>query len=134
MIPISDDNPARLRPLVTWALIALCVAVFFWQLSFSQQESDALVYTAGFVPRTLFDHVMSFTVFGIPWPWLTLFTSMFLHGGFLHPLSTLRWDHPSRHPSSRLERRPRIETGPEDRAASQRAAFTTTVPGISYTS
>ena len=84
MIPLSDDNPAGLKPIVTWSLIALCIAVFFWQLSFNEREAEALVFNLGFVPRNLFDHAVTETVYGIPWPWLTLLTSMFLHGGFLH--------------------------------------------------
>jgi rhomboid family protein len=84
MIPISDENPARLRPIVTWTLVAACVAVFFWQLSFTQQGEERLIFAAGFVPRNFFDLGPAFTVLGVPWPWLTLVTSMFLHGGFLH--------------------------------------------------
>jgi membrane associated rhomboid family serine protease len=84
MIPISDDNPARLRPIVTWAMIAGCVVVFLWQLSFSESGEEALIYTLGFVPRNLFDGAATANLYGIPWPWLTLLTSMFLHGGFLH--------------------------------------------------
>jgi membrane associated rhomboid family serine protease len=76
MIPISDDNPARLRPYVTWSLIGLCVVVFLWQLT---QPEDAVVGALGFVPVTLFQATRAF-----PWAWITIFTAMFLHGGFLH--------------------------------------------------
>jgi len=84
MIPISDENPTRLTPYMTWALIAACVAVFLWQLSFSQQDAQALIFNLGFVPKNLFDHTGTANIYGILWPWLTLITSMFLHGGFLH--------------------------------------------------
>jgi rhomboid family protein len=84
MIPISDENPTRLTPFITWALVAACVAVFLWQLSFGQQAGQVLMFTLGFVPRNLFDHAVAASIYGIPWPWLTLITSMFLHGGFLH--------------------------------------------------
>lgn len=85
MIPISDENPTtRLVPFVTWALIALCVAVFFWQLTFDEQDSQALIYTLGFVPKGLFDSTTPAVAFGISWAWVTIFTSMFMHGGFLH--------------------------------------------------
>jgi hypothetical protein len=57
-------------------------------LSFSQQEADVLVDTFGFVPRNLFDHRVTTSVFGIPWPWLTLLTSIFLHGGFSTSVAT----------------------------------------------
>jgi membrane associated rhomboid family serine protease len=84
MIPISDDNPTQLKPIVTWALIGSCVAVFFWQLSFSESGEEELVFALGFVPKNLFDHAVTASLFGISWPWFTLITSMFLHGGFLH--------------------------------------------------
>ena len=84
MIPISDENPTRLTPFVTWAIIFACVVTFLWQLMFSQSDGEALFSSLGFVPRNLFDSAVTETVYGIPWPWLTLLTSMFLHGGFLH--------------------------------------------------
>ena len=84
MIPISDDNPAVLKPVVTWAIIAACVLVFFWQLSFTESAEEELIFAFGFVPTSLFDHIVRAQLFGVPWPWFTLVTSMFLHGGFLH--------------------------------------------------
>jgi membrane associated rhomboid family serine protease len=84
MIPISDENPTQLKPVVTWGIIFACVATFLWQLSFSEGDGEGLFFALGFVPRNLFDHAVTVSVYGIPWPWLTLFTSMFLHGGFLH--------------------------------------------------
>lgn len=84
MIPISDENPTRLRPFVTWGIIFACVVTFLWQLSFSERDGEALFSSLGFVPRNLFDHAVTQTLYGIPWPLLTLITSMFLHGGFLH--------------------------------------------------
>jgi membrane associated rhomboid family serine protease len=84
MIPISDENPARLKPIVTWATIAACIVVFFWELSFSEKGEEALIYALAFVPKNLFDHAVTAEIYGIRWPWITLITSMFLHGGFLH--------------------------------------------------
>lgn len=84
MIPISDENPTQLKPVVTWGIIFACVATFLWQLSFSEGDGEGLFFALGFVPRNLFDHAVTVSVYGIPWPWLTLITSMFLHGGFLH--------------------------------------------------
>jgi membrane associated rhomboid family serine protease len=84
MIPIADDNPARLKAVVTWGIILACITAFVWQLTFSESSEEALVFAFGFVPRNLFDHLVTVSVLGIPWPWFTLITSMFLHGGFLH--------------------------------------------------
>ncbi|HMI97849.1 MAG TPA: rhomboid family intramembrane serine protease [Micropepsaceae bacterium] len=84
MIPISDENPTRLKPLVTWAIIFACVVTFLWQLMFSEGDGEQVFFSLGFVPHNFFDSAVRETLYGIPWPWLTLITSMFLHGGFLH--------------------------------------------------
>ncbi len=83
MIPFSDDNPVRLTPYVNWTLIGLCVLVFIWQISLGQ-TGDGALNALGFTPAALFDPSQALSLtFGVPGP-LTIFTSMFLHGGFLH--------------------------------------------------
>jgi membrane associated rhomboid family serine protease len=73
MLPIGDDNSARRTvPLVTYALIALNVLFFFVELS----GGDAFIEKWAFVPsRFLANPAGDF---------LTLFTSMFMHAGWLH--------------------------------------------------
>ena len=83
MIPISDDNPARLTPLVTWAIILLCVIVFLWELSLGHGMAPALA-VLGFTPAAL-GHMLAPPPGYVAVPvWATILTSMFLHGGFLH--------------------------------------------------
>jgi membrane associated rhomboid family serine protease len=83
MIPISDENPTRVTPFVTWSLIAACVAVFFWELTFDERDSQALIFSLGFIPKNFFEQSAAPSVYPIP-AWMTIFTSMFMHGGFLH--------------------------------------------------
>jgi len=73
MFPIGDDNSARRTvPVVTYALIALNVVFFFIELN----GGDAFVMQWAFVPsRFLANPVGDF---------LTLFTSMFMHAGWVH--------------------------------------------------
>jgi membrane associated rhomboid family serine protease len=73
MMPIGDDNSARRTvPLVTYALIALNVLFFFVEMS----GGDAFIEKWAFVPsRFLANPAGDF---------LTLFTSMFMHAGWLH--------------------------------------------------
>ncbi len=73
MFPIGDDNTSRRTlPLVTYALIALNVLFFLVELS----GGDAFIETWAFVPsRFLANPAGDF---------LTIFTSMFMHGGWLH--------------------------------------------------
>jgi membrane associated rhomboid family serine protease len=73
MLPIGDDNSARrIAPLVTYALIVLNVLFFFVELA----GGDAFIQTWAFVPsRFLANPAVDF---------LTLFTSLFMHAGWLH--------------------------------------------------
>lgn len=83
MIPISDDNPTRLTPVVTWALIVFCVFVYLWERSLGR-EMDAVVAVLGFTPASLYGHRLIAPGFVSPPPLATIFTSMFLHGSILH--------------------------------------------------
>jgi len=84
MIPIHDDNPTSIRPVVTIALVVLCVLVFLWQLGLTPRGMQQMVYALGVIPAVLFGEAsLPPEVAVIPAP-LTILTSMFLHGGLLH--------------------------------------------------
>jgi membrane associated rhomboid family serine protease len=78
MIPISDDNPARTPAIVTWAIIALCVAVWLWECSLGRGMIAAIAKW-GFAPASLFAQPNATIA-----PEASILTSMFLHGGWLH--------------------------------------------------
>ncbi len=82
MIPLRDDNPTERFPVFTISLIVINVLVFFYQFSLGK-ESGVFIYNYGMIPY-LVTHPNEI-VEGIYFPAeLTLFTSMFLHGGFMH--------------------------------------------------
>lgn len=64
--PLSDTAPRKGFPILTIGLIIINVAIFVWSLS----NFEYVIFTYGFTPA----------YFSI----LTLFTSMFLHGGIDH--------------------------------------------------
>jgi membrane associated rhomboid family serine protease len=73
MLPIGDDNSSeRTVPLVTYALIALNILFFFVELS----GGDPFTKRYAFVPSRFVANPSA----DLP----TLFTSMFMHGGWLH--------------------------------------------------
>jgi membrane associated rhomboid family serine protease len=73
MLPIGDDNSSRRTfPLVTYALIALNVLFFFVELT----GGDAFIVNWAFVPSRFLANPVSES--------LTLFTSMFMHAGWVH--------------------------------------------------
>ena len=83
MVPLRDNNPTRIVPFVTYTLVAINIAVFVYELSLGDQL-EAFFRLWAVVPREL---TASFAgqPTGLPFPaWVTLITSQFLHGGFLH--------------------------------------------------
>ena len=76
--PYKDDNPRILFPFVTFGIIILNVLVFLGQFWISGNDPDigkSLVYMYGFVPAEFNP--------------LTIFTSMFMHGGFAHIIGNM---------------------------------------------
>ncbi len=80
MFPISDDNPEPGQPLVTWAIIAVCVAVFLWEMSLPAGDADRAINQFGAVPAALFGSSAT----GVTPAWATVFTSMFMHASLGH--------------------------------------------------
>jgi len=80
VIPLRDDQPSGIRPLVTMALIAVNVALFLYELLLGERLEPFLMQAA-FVPARLFGGD------GAPGGDLQVdnaLLSMFLHGGWAH--------------------------------------------------
>ena len=85
MIPLHDDSPTRRFPAVTVGLIAANVAVFILQLTLPRWgiTGNGWYYLLGVRPFELTHHVDLPPFVWFP-GWATLFTSMFVHGGWAH--------------------------------------------------
>src|ERR671919_2470368 len=75
MIPLRDVIPSRTKPVITLSLIVINVLMFLFQASLSERGQEAFVYAYGLVPA-----YFSFA---------TVFTSMFVHGGFAHLIGNM---------------------------------------------
>jgi membrane associated rhomboid family serine protease len=83
MIPLHDDNPTHSRPIVTYLLIAANVVVFLLQ----QAGGDLFTYHFALFPAALtrdWALVYRGQQVNLEPAWATIFTSMFLHGSWLH--------------------------------------------------
>jgi membrane associated rhomboid family serine protease len=76
MIPISDLNPTRVRPFVNWVLIATNIAVFLYEYSLLASGAAWVVPGYGMVPTRMAADPAGEA--------FTVFTSMFMHGGWEH--------------------------------------------------
>jgi rhomboid family protein len=92
VIPLYDRNPTRRRPIVTLGLIAACFAVFVYELSLTMGSGgdvalERFINDWGAVPSKITasldaGRLASQATLGI-------FTSLFLHGGWLHLLGNM---------------------------------------------
>jgi membrane associated rhomboid family serine protease len=81
MIPLKDKNPTRLFPYVNLALIAANILVFLYEVS--QGPELSLIFDRfAVIPVNVVTALSGRGIFVQPLQ--ALFTSMFLHGGWLH--------------------------------------------------
>lgn len=84
MFPINDNNPTRITPLITYAIIAINIVVFFKELSLSSRGLEQFLHLYAVIPKEL---TASFHHLPVHQPVpesLTLVTSQFLHGSWPH--------------------------------------------------
>jgi membrane associated rhomboid family serine protease len=84
MFPYKDENPTRTIPFVTISIIIINITVFFIQLS-DPSAFKTILFSYGATPSYLLSLDSTRPVH----PLLTLFTSMFMHGGLLHIASNM---------------------------------------------
>jgi membrane associated rhomboid family serine protease len=87
LIPLRDENPRHSFPLVTLLIILVNVLIFFYQLGLGA-TAQLFVFDYGVIP------VEVITGKNLPQspnliPYVSVLTSMFLHGGFLHLLGNM---------------------------------------------
>jgi len=88
MIPYKDSVPSRRFPFVTVLLIAANVFVFLYQVILPEPMATQFVYQYSVIPLEFrLGHNVEISP-GLP-PLVTIFTSMFLHGGWLHLIGNM---------------------------------------------
>ena len=81
MFPLYDTLRSRRFPIVNWILIILNGMVFYYELKLGEAGLYRFIQTWGLVPFQLTSNPAE--------TWPTIFTSMFLHGGWFHILSNM---------------------------------------------
>ena len=83
--PIRDTIPTRRIPVVNYALIATCTAIFLYQAILPRTALDAFVDRYGMAPA----HLLGLEGGTLAGRMATLITCMFLHGGWFHLLGNM---------------------------------------------
>ncbi|HEY9709002.1 MAG TPA: rhomboid family intramembrane serine protease, partial [Oculatellaceae cyanobacterium] len=84
MVPLRDENPIKITPYVTYALIAANILAFIYELTLTPPQLDGFFHLFAVVPRELSANLNGIAVHQPVPEVLTLVTSQFLHAGFAH--------------------------------------------------
>jgi len=89
MLPLRDDQPRYSTPWVTYFLIGLNLLIYLFESAIDPRSLKLLVSEFGVVPS----HVAAFLSGSSEYPLLAivlpLFTSLFLHGGWMHVIGNM---------------------------------------------
>ena len=83
MIPLKDENETQKKCYIRLVILIVCALVFFSQIL--SPNNNYWIYYFGFKPLSLFQNVTYPSFPG----YLTLITSLFLHGGWMHFLGNM---------------------------------------------
>jgi membrane associated rhomboid family serine protease len=84
VVPLHDSNPTRITPYVNYGLIGINIVIFLYEASLSASQLQSFVQAYAVVPNQLTTSFQSGDLTQILLQAMTLITSQFLHGGFLH--------------------------------------------------
>jgi membrane associated rhomboid family serine protease len=89
VIPLYDENPRSTTPIITLAIIAINVVVFLWQSvagvnQFAYSMVPAIITGSGPGLIAQGNQTYQMSRAALSPEWLTVFSSMFMHGGLLH--------------------------------------------------
>ena len=81
MIPLRDTLRPRRFPIINWLIILANAAAFYYELRIGSSGQNGFINTWGLVPVRLWANPQNV--------WITIFSAMFLHGGWFHILSNM---------------------------------------------
>lgn len=84
MVPLRDENPTRIRPYVTYILIALNILAFLYEASLMGPGLEQFFHAWAVVPEELTASLSGSPAHPFAEEGITLITSQFLHAGLLH--------------------------------------------------
>jgi len=93
MLPLRDDQPRYSTPYVTYFLIGLNLLIFLFEAALEPESLKNLVYQFGVVPARLTAVLAGLPKYPLVAVVLPFFTSMFLHGSWMHVIGNMWFLH-----------------------------------------
>jgi len=89
MLPLKDDQPRYSAPWVTGFLIVLNLLIYFFEWTLDPRSLNHLIRQFGVVPSHLAALLAGSPKYTLPAIVLPFFTSMFLHGSWMHVIGNV---------------------------------------------
>ena len=89
--PFADENPTSKKPIISWLIIFACSFIFLNQTFDPMYITEQTFLSFGMIPAILFGHSELSGHLKIIPPFLSIFTSMFLHGGWMHVIGNMTY-------------------------------------------
>ncbi len=89
MFPLKDENPIYSTPVLTIALIVVCSVIFMLQAGTGAAGGQVIAFKFGLIPSVLLGENRLPPELAVVTPAVTLLTSMFLHGGWMHLIGNM---------------------------------------------
>lgn len=89
MLPLRDDQARYSTPWVNNFLIGLNLLIFLFEAALDRQSLNTLIHQFGVVPYHLAAFLAGSTRYPLPAIIVPFFTSMFLHGSWMHVIGNM---------------------------------------------
>ena len=89
--PFADENPTEKKPIISWLIIFTCSSIFLNQIFDPIYITEQTFLSFGMIPAILFGYSELSGPLKIIPPSLSILTSMFLHGGWMHIIGNMTY-------------------------------------------
>ena len=91
VFPFADENPTNKIPIINWLIIFICSITFLKYIFEYNYVQEQLFVSFGMIPAVLFGYSELSTQLQIIPACMTIITSMFLHGGWMHLIGNMMY-------------------------------------------
>ena len=89
--PISDANTTKNKPFISWIILISCILIFIYQKNLGYHFEQKIILSFGMIPSVLFNIKHLSNDLAIIPAYMTLISSMFLHGGWMHLIGNMTY-------------------------------------------
>jgi len=89
--PFADENPTTKKPIVSWSIIFICSLIFLNYIFEQEYIKEQIFLSFGMIPAILFGHLELSSSLKVVPAFISIITSMFLHGGWMHLIGNMTY-------------------------------------------